>query len=76
MHNFFFRGIACVQKQYICVGTSDGRILVLTPHKNSFAVSQTFDVNGTAICSATSLATSNEKVSLLLAGWCCSKGPC
>ena len=49
------RGIACVQQKYICVGTSDGTILVITPHKHSFVISERLETNGQAICAMTAL---------------------
>jgi len=54
-------GIACVEQKFICVGTSSGKVLVFTTHKNSFNLRHTITVgkrSGISSISATNLSSS------------------
>jgi len=53
-YSLFCRGITCVDGRFICVGSSTGKVFVITPHKGSFQLYKTRSDHDVAITSLAS----------------------
>ena len=50
-----------MQKRYICVGCSSGKVFVIAPQKSSFVLLQTLDTQGQPISATAGLMSTKSK---------------